>query len=230
MSQSVSQRGFPTGSSRFQHVPAGRSKCSRLSRFQQVPAGSAGPGRFSRYQQDPAVPSNAQQDSARCSKIQQIQAERGKRSTFQHPSAPGIISTCETSFFTLDRHGDEKEQHLHQIGTILLRECRDQIRDDKHFRAFVVNRTWGQYHPESGGLLPSIEDKFYLVGTMCDLVQGCGNILVHFAFERWCSLGDICQTTVQERVGRSTRRVDRNTKPRHPSEHQCKRSGRPSQS
>ena len=24
----------------------------------------------------------------------------------QHPSAPGIISTCETSFFTLDRHGD----------------------------------------------------------------------------------------------------------------------------
>ena len=117
--------------------------------------------------------------------------------------------------------------HVHQIGTILLRECRDQIRDDKHFRAFVVNRTWGQYHPESGGLLPSIEDKSYLDGTMCDLVQGCGKILVHFAFERWCSLGDIRQTTVQGRVGRSTRRVDRNTKPRHPSEHQCKRSGRP---
>ena len=83
VSQRVSQRGFPTGSSRFQHVPAGRSKCSRLSRFQQVPAGLTNPGRFSRYQQDPAVPSNAQQDSARCSKIQQIQAERGKRSTFQ---------------------------------------------------------------------------------------------------------------------------------------------------
>ena len=79
----VSQRGFPTGSSRFQYVPAGRSKCSRLSRFQQVPADSAGPGKFSRYQQDPAVPSNAQQVSARCSKIQKTPAERGKRSTFQ---------------------------------------------------------------------------------------------------------------------------------------------------
>ena len=110
------------------------------------------------------------------------------------------------------RHGDEKQQHLHRIGTILLRECRDRIRDDKHFRAFVVNRTWGQYHHESGGLLPSIEDRFYVDGTMCDLVQGCGNILVHFAFERWCRLGDICQTTVQGRVGRSTRRVDRNNK------------------
>ena len=114
----------------------------------------------------------------------------------QHPSAPGIISTCETSFFTLDRHGDEKEQHLHQIGTILLRECRDQIRDDKHFRAFVVNRTWGQYHPESGSLFPSIEDKFYLDGTMCDLVQGCGNILVHFAFG---VSGGLCRQKAIER-------------------------------
>ena len=110
------------------------------------------------------------------------------------------------------RHDDEKQQHLHQIGTILLRECRDRIRDDKQFRAFVVNRTWGQYHHESGGRLPSIEDRFYVDGTMCDLVQGCGNILVHFAFERWCRLGDICQTTVKGRVGRSTRRVDRNNK------------------
>ena len=87
-----SQRGFPTGSSRFQYVPAGRSKCSRLSRFQQVPAGSAGPGRFSRYQQDPAVPSNAQQVSARCNKIQKNPAERGKRSTFQQvPTGPNLL-------------------------------------------------------------------------------------------------------------------------------------------
>ena len=69
-----SQRGFPTGSSRFQHVPAGRSKCSRLSRFQQVPADSAGPGKFSRYQQDPAVqamPSRFQRVAARSRKSQQ---------------------------------------------------------------------------------------------------------------------------------------------------------------
>ena len=53
--------------------------------------------------------------------------------------------------------------------------------DNKAFPAFPVNRTWGRYHPAT--LLPSMQSKFYLGGSLPDLIQGAGNIIVH------CSAG-----------------------------------------